>query len=117
MKIKKTKSNLSKLQLIKILNKLRPEERELIIYFLDEKGIDVLCEAVTNVFFNDLKANKKRKNILYERFKNKQKSISKISDRRLPYKSRKKLLVQEGGSLGLILTTALPFLVNLLFSK
>ena len=117
MKIKKTKSNLSKLKLIKILNKLQPEERELIIYFLDEKGIDVLCEVVTNVFFNDLKANKKRKNILYERFKNKQKSISKISDRRLPYKSRKKLLVQEGGSLGLILTTALPFLLNLLFSK
>ena len=121
MKIKRSKSKLSKLEVVReltrILNKIQPAERTFIVNLLDDKGVDLLSEVVTNVFFNDLNTNKKRKCVLYDRFQKKQKLIGKITNKKIGHKRRKKLLVQEGGSLGLILQAALPFLTNLLLSK
>ena len=103
MKIRKTKNNLTKLEFLRILRKLKPSERQLIISVLDCNAIDTLCETVSNVFFNDLRIGKKRKKELFENFKDKQKLIGKLSNKNVDFKRRKKLLVQEGGSLGLIL--------------
>ena len=103
MKIRKTKKNLAKLEFLRILRKLKPLERKIIISVLDNNAIDTLCETVTNVFFNDLRIGKKRKRELYEHFEDKQKLIGKLSNKNVNNKRRKKLLVQEGGSLGLIL--------------
>ena len=103
MKIRKTEKNLSKLKLLKILSKIKPLERKIIISVLDRDAIDTLCETVTNVFFNDIRIGKKRKDKLFENFKDKQKLIGTLSNKNINFKRRKKLLVQEGGSLGLIL--------------
>ena len=103
MKVQKTKKNLAKLEFLRILRKLKPLERKVIISLLDHNAIDTLCETVTNVFFNDLRIGKKRKKELYENFEDKQKLIGKLSNKNIDFKRRKKLLVQEGGSLGLIL--------------
>ena len=103
MKIRNTKKNLAKLEFLRILKKLKPSERKIIISVLDSDAIDTLCETVTNVFFNDLRIGKKRKKELYENFEDKQKLIGKLSNKNIDFKRRKKLLVQEGGSLALIL--------------
>ena len=103
MKIRNTKKNLAKLEFLRILKKLKPSERKIIISVLDSDAIDTLCETVTNVFFNDLRIGKKRKKELFQNFEDKQKLIKKLSNKNVDFKRRKKLLVQEGGSLGLIL--------------
>ena len=103
MKIRNTKKNLAKLEFLRILKKLKPSERKIIISVLDSDAIDTLCETVSNVFFNDLRIGKKKKIELFENFEDKQKLIKKLSNKNVDFKRRKKLLVQEGGSLGLIL--------------
>ena len=103
MKIRNTKKNLAKLEFLRILKKLKPTERKIIISVLDSDAIDTLCETVSNVFFNDLRIGKKKKIELFENFEDKQKLIKKLSNKNVDFKRRKKLLVQEGGSLGLIL--------------
>ena len=103
MKVRKTKKNLAKLSFLRILKKLEPSERKIIISVLDSDAIDTLCETVSNVFFNNLKIGKKKKIELFENFEDKQKLIGKLSNKNVDLKKRKKLLVQEGGSLGLIL--------------
>ena len=103
MKIRKTKKNLSKLKFLKILQKLEPSERKVIVSKLDRDAIDTLCETVTNVFFNDISIRKKKKKDLYDSFIDKKKLIGTLSNKNINFEKRKKLLVQEGGSLGLIL--------------
>lgn len=103
MKIRKTKKNLSKLKFLKILGKLEPSERKVIVSKLDRDAIDALCETVTNVFFNDISIRKKKKKELYDSFVDKKNLITTLSNKNINFEKRKKLLVQEGGSLGLIL--------------
>ena len=103
MKIRKTKKNLSKLKFLKILKKLEPSERKVIVSKLDRDAIDTLCETVTNVFFNDISIRKKKKKDLYDSFIDKKNVIGTLSNKNTNFERRKKLLVQEGGSLGLIL--------------
>ena len=103
MKIRKTKKNLSKLKFLKILQKLEPSERKVIVSKLDRDAIDTLCETVTNVFFNDISIRKKKKKDLYDSFVDKKNLIGTLSNKNINFEKRKKLLVQEGGSLGLIL--------------
>ena len=103
MKIRKTKKNLSKLKFLKILQKLKPSERKIIVSKLDQDAINTLCETVTNVFFNDISIKKKKKKDLYDNFVDKKNLIGTLSNKNINFERRKKLLVQEGGSLGLIL--------------
>ena len=103
MKIRKTKKNLSKLKFLKILRKLKPSERKIIVSKLDQDAINTLCETVTNVFFNDISIRKKKKKDLYDSFVDKKNLIGTLSNKNINFERRKKLLVQEGGSLGLIL--------------
>ena len=103
MKIRKTKKSLSKFELLRILTKLKPSERKIIVSNLDREAIDTLCETVTNVFFNDISIRKKKKKELYNNFVDKKNLIGTLSNKKIDFERRKKLLVQEGGSLGLIL--------------
>ena len=88
---------------MKILGKLEPSERKVIVSKLDRDAIDALCETVTNVFFNDISIRKKKKKELYDSFVDKKNLITTLSNKNINFEKRKKLLVQEGGSLGLIL--------------
>ena len=103
MKIKNTKANLSKLELLRIIYKLKASDRKHIIDNLDRNAVDILCETVSNVFYNDIKIGKRKKNKLYRNFKDKKDLIAKLSNKNINFKRRKKILAQEGGSLGIIL--------------
>lgn len=105
------------LNLIKIIKKLKPEERSQIILYLKDEAVDFLCECVHNVLYTDIGIKNKnclKKNLKSQCSINRLKTIaskSKSTDAKL------KALSQEGKGLGLILSAAIPFLINLFTGK
>ena len=110
-----SKKNLSKYALISTIKSCRPETRPHIISFLNEKGIDLLSECVYNIFFNDHKLPEEQKIKLRELYKNKEKAFKSIGRKSNSIKTRKRLLVQHGGTLETILSIAANLLSELLF--
>lgn len=111
----------SKINLLKILKKISDDDRKVIIKYLSSDGIDVIGEAVYNCLYNknqnkQIRTKGQRKKILSQ-LKNKEKIFSYIARKSNSNKKRRKLTIQEGGGIGLILATAIPFLANLIFGK
>ena len=105
------------LALIKIVSRLKPEERSLIIPYLKTEAVEFLCECVHNVLYTDIGI--KNKNKVKNKLKN-QCSVHRLKtivSKSKSISARKKALSQEGKGLGLILSTALPFLINLFSGK
>ena len=104
------------LNLLRILKKLRNEDRSKLIPYLKPEAIEFLCECFHNVLFTDLKVRNKSS------IKKKLKSncsvhrLKLIANKSKPYQAKVKALGQEGAGIGLILSAALPFL-NSLFSR
>ena len=110
-----SKKHLSKYGLISTVESCKPEIRPQLISFLNEKGIDLLSECVYNIFFNDHNLSKKEKDHLRKLYKDKEKVIKSIGRKSNSIKTRKRLLVQHGGSLGPIISIAASILSRLLF--
>ena len=94
---------LSKLALINILKKSKPEVRCRLINYLNPEGIRVLSEVVYNVLFNKLELSKSQKLRIKKEYQKEKKNLKEISKRRSSVKKRRKLLSQHGGGLGTIL--------------
>lgn len=109
-----TKRNLSKVQLLKILKSCKPESRIHLIKYLNDDGINALCEITFNLLFNNLKLPEKSKKKIKENYKGKRKDLKKIANKHISIKKRKALLIQHGGFLGTLLGVALPILSSLL---
>jgi hypothetical protein len=101
------------LALVKIVSKLKPEERSQIIPYLKTDSVEFLCECVHNVLYTDIGIKNKTK--IKHKLKN-QCSVHRlktIASKSKSITAKTKALGQEGKGLGLILSTALPFLMNL----
>jgi hypothetical protein len=101
------------LNLIKIVNKLKPEERSQIVPYLKTDCVEFLCECVHNVLYTDIGI--KNKNKIKQKLKN-QCSVHRlktIASKSKSIAAKTSALKQEGKGLGLILSAALPFLMNL----
>ena len=109
--------NLSKVELLRIIKRLKAKERSHIIKFLDKDAIDIVGECIHNVLFENCNLKNKTKIDLRRKFKSKEKQLRILADRRKPFQKRKSVLIQEGGSIGAILGIALPLLTNLLFGR
>ena len=95
-KSKKYDSDKMKYPLLRLLKKLRPYERELLIKELDEPAIDKLSEGVYNLLYNknlDIKKSTRRK--LREEFRNNP-DVRYVCNPEKPWKKRKKKFVQLG---------------------
>jgi hypothetical protein len=105
------------LDLVRIVSKLKPEDRSLLIPYLKTDSVEFLCECVHNVLYTDIGIRNKNK------IKNKLKSqcsvhrLKTIASKSLSVTAKTRALGQEGKGLGLILSTALPFLMNLFSRK
>ena len=95
--------NLSKIALINILRKSKPEVRGRLIKYLNSEGIKVLSEAVFNVLFNEapLTTNQKRK--LRKEYSRDKKTLREISKKSSSLVKKRKMLSQTGGFLGTLL--------------
>ena len=113
---KKEKDFLSKLKLLGILKKINITERPHLLKYLNETGVDILCECYKNIIFNDLKLSPKVKKNLRNSLLGKEREIKLLANKKTPNKRRKKVIIQQGGNpLGLILTTVIPILTDILF--
>jgi hypothetical protein len=105
------------LDLVRIVSKLKPEDRSLLIPYLKTDSVEFLCECVHNVLYTDIGIRNKNK------IKNKLKSqcsvhrLKTIASKSRSVTAKTRALGQDGKGLGLILSTALPFLMNLFSRK
>ena len=105
--------------LLNTLKKLKPKEMSDIIDFLNDDAIENICECVYNVIHTDLKLPNKKKNKLKNFIKTNCSvhRIKKISQKKENIFKRRKALKQEGKGLGMILATAIPFLIDLIAGR
>lgn len=110
-----------KLELIDLLKKTKPENRSQWMKFVSDDTILTLSEVLNNILFNDIGLSLKTKRLLSKKYKGKQKQLKvfeKVDQKPFNQKliaQKRKILKQEGASLGLILATALPILSQLIF--
>lgn len=109
------KKHLAKYALINSLKSCKPQTRIHIISFLNDKGIEALSESVYNTIFNDLCLSKAKKKRLCKTYKEKEKVFKAIGKKDNSIKRRRSLLIQHGGSLGLLLSIASNLLSELIF--
>lgn len=112
----------SLLTLLKICEKLKPEQLESVFDTISDTTIDKLCECVYNVLHSEhvcAKLPKGRKSKLKSHIKSNcnVKNIKRISDRKVSISKRRKLMKQEGKGIGLILSSVIPFLTSLFMPK
>jgi len=105
--------------LLKVLKTLKGPDLKEILLHLDDTSTNVICECVYNVLHTDLKLSSQKKNGLKKFIKSKCSihRLKKISTKNVPISKRRKYLSQEGTGLPLLLGTAIPFLIDLIFGK
>ena len=100
------------LTLLKIIKKLKPEERSEVVTYLKDDAVEFLCECVHNVLYTDLGI--KNKNKIKKQIKNNCSihRLKAISTKAKSLDVKRKALKQEGKGLGFITSAVLPFLVD-----
>ena len=105
------------LNLVKVLKRLKDEERSHIIPYLKTDVVEFICECFHNVLYTDIGIKNKSK------IRKKLKSncsihrLKTIANKSKPFEAKLNALKQEGKGLGLILSAAIPFLMNLFSGK
>lgn len=105
------------LELLSALKKISRTEREKIVPYLKDEAVEFICECFHNVIYTDLKL--KNKKSLGRKLKSSCSihRLKVISSKNRPLSVKRKALKQEGAGLGLILSAAIPFLMNLFGGK
>lgn len=108
-----------KYNLYKALKSVKPDVLGEIIQHLDNNSVHALCECVYNVLHTDMSLSTKTKQMLRKKLKRhcNEKNLKSITSKNVSLSKRKKALQQEGTGIGLILSTVVPFLANLLFNR
>ena len=101
------------LKLLQTLKKMHVKDRENIIPYLKEDAVHFICECFHNVLYTDLKLKNKKKLSKGLKTKCSVHRLKTISSSKKSLPSKLKALQQEGAGLGLILSAAVPFLMNL----
>lgn len=113
MKRSAASKTLAKYTLVKVLRNSKPEIRVQLIQFLNDDAINILSEALYNVLFVDIGLSPENKKKLREEYSKWEKVLRRASKKSNNIKTRKNLLVQNGGGLGTILGIAASILSNL----
>lgn len=105
------------IDILTIIKKLKACDRSKIINYLKSDVIDFLCECTHNVLYTDL--GLKNKSQLKKKIKSQCSvhRLKKIASKNTPIEKKIKALKQEGKGIGLILSAAIPFLLNLFKPK
>ena len=115
MPVKRLTSKKCGLSFLKILLRLKPQERSCLIDHLNESSINKIGHLVFNSIFTDLKLSSKRKNHLAQHLKPHKKDLFYIANANHPVESRRKRVKKQSASgLGILLASVVPALVSLL---
>ena len=112
-----TKDKKQYLDLLQVLKKIKAEDRAKIVPYLKTEAIEFIGECTHNVLFTDL--GLKNKSHLKKCLKSQcnVKRLKSISNKNTPLDKKIAALKQEGKGIGLILSVALPFLLNLIQNR
>ena len=114
---KKLTAKKCNLPLLKILKKLKPEERREVITRLGDQSIDDVGSFVYNAIFTNMGLNPKRRRYLRKNLNTCMKDLLIIADDKIDRKIRhSKLAKQSGSGLGILLSALVP-LITSLFTK
>ena len=115
----KKKHSISQLEFLRLLKKLKRTERLCLLNYLNDNGFNIICSCFHNVLFEDWNLKPYTKNRLRTLLKGKENHMRSLVKKSNSVKKRKKLIHQYGSNpiLGVILSTAIPILTSLLFSK
>ena len=108
-----TNNYMEKLQLLQLLQKQKVKDRLNVISYTNKEGIDCLCEAIHNVLTSP-QVNKLSRKKLQRKLGNAKGKIRYLSNPKHGIVKKKAILREVGGSLGLILSIAVPLLMSLL---
>ena len=112
---KKLNAKKCNLTLLKILKKLKPEERREIITRLGDQSIDDVSAFVYNAIFTDIGMSPKKRRILRKRLNECMKDLLVIADGKIDRSTRqKKLKNQSGSGLGILLSAVVPLITSLI---
>lgn len=109
----KMKDKKKYLKLLQALKKMGDKDREKIVPYLKEDAVHFICECFHNVLYTDLDLKNKKKLSKNLKTKCSVHRLKTISSSKRPLPTKLKALQQEGAGLGLILSAAIPFLMNL----
>lgn len=98
------------------INKIPSNIRCEVIQYLSDEAADLLCEAVYNTVNVDLGLKGKKKQNLVKSLKSCGSKIHLLCKRHTNINRRKKILSQEGGFLGALLSAVIPTIGSLLGS-
>lgn len=108
------------LSFFKLISNLNNSNRKIALQYVNDEGLEYICESVFNILYNpdctsNLSKNKKIK--LIKTLKPKSANYQRIGTKKYPLSSKRVKIIQSGSGLSLLLSTAIPFLASLLMPK
>jgi hypothetical protein len=101
-------------KLIKLLNKSKNEDREVILEHLNGNSINYLCEIIYNIIGGNVKLSKRQINKLRSELQHNKKCYRYLSKKGGNEERKRKLIKQNGRGIGTILSIALPIILQLI---
>jgi hypothetical protein len=103
-----------KLDFLTALKKLKPNHRCSVVNYLNDDGIETLCEIVHNVVHKDIKLSSSKKAKIRKEFGGHRKKLAYLGNKKNDIVEKRKILKQNGGFLGTLLTIAIPIIADLI---
>ena len=102
------------LPFLQVLRELRPQQRSILLSHIDDESCEMVYEAVANVLKNSKVTSAQRRRLKKALEPHKKCLRTLISNKSSRSAKRKNLLAVGGFPIGMILSAALPLLLNLL---
>lgn len=81
---------------------------------MNDKGIDEICESVYNCLYENTCLSNKKYRQLQKEIEPKKKHYLTLCKPSIHYANKKRILVQEGKGIGMLISSAVPFILELL---
>jgi hypothetical protein len=94
--------------LLKLLCRATDDERKCMLQHVDDSAIDIVCCCVFNAIWNKKLVSRDRMRAIRKRLSPSQDALLYLAKHSNSTRTRRKLLVQQGGSLPLLLSAVLP---------
>jgi len=95
---------------LQVLAKCSPRQRQAILREADPKLVKAICECALNVINGNVPLSVSQK----QRLSPHKSTLRSLADKRKSNKARKRLIVQRGGFVGVLLRAIIPTLASLL---
>lgn len=116
-KIKMTISKVNlkkKLLLLSGLKRLKEDELKTILNYMNDSGIDELCECVYNLLYKNTNIKPKQFKKIISHIEKHRGRYTTICKKNKNFDKKRKLLIQDGKGIGMLIATAVPFIIDLI---